>query len=77
MEVVRYGDKCILIQENTGKKVEAEVFEFKEKSKLTVVVNKNVKVPLVWNGQCYEGKMAGMDFISSGPDVRKSKIGRG
>lgn len=76
MEVIRYGDKCMLIQENTGKEVEAEVFEFKEQSKLTVVVNKNVKVPLVWNGKCYEGKMAGLDFISQGPVVKKSKIGR-
>jgi hypothetical protein len=77
MEVTRYSDKCIVKQEKTSKTVEAEVFEFNEGRSLTVVLNKSVKLPMIWNGKMYEGKMAGIDFLSSGPTVSKTKTGRG
>lgn len=64
-------------QANTSKMVEAEVYEFKEKDKLTVVLNKSVKLPMIWNGKMYEGKMAGLDFVTAGPTVSKTTTGRG
>jgi len=76
MEVVRYGDTCTVKQANSGKAVEAEVFDFKEQKNLTVVLNKSVKLPMVWNGKLYEGKMAGIDFTSTGPKVTKTTTGR-
>lgn len=76
MEVVRYGDKCLVKQANSSKTVEAEVFEFKEQDRLTVVLNKSVKLPMVWNGKMYEGKMAGMDFVTPGPKITKTTTGR-
>jgi flagellar biosynthesis/type III secretory pathway ATPase len=76
MEIVRYGDKCTIKQPDSGKEVEAEVFEFKEKQKLIVVLNKSVKVSMVWNGRLYEGKMAGIDMISTGPTIKRSTTGR-
>lgn len=77
MEVIRYGDKCTIKQANSSKVVEAEVYEFREQKNLTVVLNKSVKLPMVWNGKLYEGKMAGIDFVSSGPTISKNKTGRG
>ena len=56
METIRVGDKCIIKQDKTNKSVEAEVFDFKEKQNLTVVLNKSVKLNMVWNGKIYEGK---------------------
>ena len=76
-EVIRYGDKCTVKQANNSKTVEAEVFSFKEGSSLTVVLNKSVKLPMVWNGKLYEGKMAGIDFTSTGPTISKTKTSRG
>jgi hypothetical protein len=76
MEISRVGDKCIIKQEKGNKSVEAEVFDFREKQNLTVVLNKSVKLNMIWNGRMYEGKMAGIDFISDGPSVVKSKTGR-
>jgi hypothetical protein len=76
METVRIDEKCIVKQANSSKTVEAEVFEFKEQDRLTVVLNKSVKLPMVWNGKMYEGKMAGMDFTTDGPKIIKTKIGR-
>lgn len=76
MKIVRHGNTCILKQASSSKQVEAEVFEFKDHDKLTVVVNKNIKVFLKWNGKLYEGKMAGLDFVSSGPDTTTSTTGR-
>jgi len=76
MEETRYSDTCTVKQANSGKIVEAVVYEFKEKSKLLVVLNQSVKLNMIWNGKIYEGKMAGMDFISEGPKVTKYSTGR-
>jgi len=75
MEVVRYGDKCIVKQEKSSKTVEAEVLMFNEKRNLTVVLNKSVKLNMSWNGRMYEGRMAGIDFITEGPSVTKTTTG--
>jgi hypothetical protein len=77
MEIIRYGDKCVVKQANNNKSIEAEVFEFREQKNLTVVLNKSVKLPMTWNGKLYEGRMAGIDFVSAGPTVNKSKTSRG
>lgn len=76
MEIIRYGKTCSVRQANTNKVVEAEVFDFKEHDRLTVVLNKTVKVFLHWNGRMYEGTMAGLDFITEGPEVKRSTSGR-
>jgi hypothetical protein len=76
MEIVRYGETCTVKQVNTTKSVEAEVHEFREQKNLTVVLNKSVKLPMTWNGKMYEGRMAGIDFVSDGPSIKKSTTGR-
>lgn len=76
MEVVRYGNKCTVKQVNSSKSVEAEVHEFTEQKNLTVVLNKSVKLPMIWNGKMYEGQMAGIDFASPGPTIQRNKTGR-
>ena len=76
MEIVRYSETCTVKQANTSKTVEAVVYEFKEQQNLTVVLNKSVKLPMIWNGKLYEGKMAGIDFTSLGPVINKTKTGR-
>ena len=77
MEVVRYGETCTVKQAYSSKTVEASVHEFKERQNLTVVLNKSVKLPMVWNGKLYEGKMAGIDFTSAGPTINRTTTGRG
>lgn len=76
MEVIRYSDKCVVKQDKSSKEVEAEVFEFRAQQNLTVVLNKSVKLPMVWNGKLYEGRMAGIDFTSVGPKVTRTSTGR-
>ena len=72
MEIIRYGETCTVKQANSSKTVEAVVFEFKERKSLTVVLNKSVKLTMAWNGKLYEGKMAGIDFTSTGPSINKT-----
>jgi hypothetical protein len=76
MEIVRVDTKCQVKQANSSKLVEAEVHEFKEKNRLVVVLNKSVKLNMIWNGKVYEAKMAGIDFVSDGPKVTKNTTGR-
>jgi hypothetical protein len=71
--ITRHSDNCIVVQEKTGKEVTAEVMAFHEGRNLTVVMNKSVKLLMNWNGRVYEGRMAGLDFVSDGPSISKTK----
>jgi hypothetical protein len=73
---VRYENTCEVRQENTGKVVQAEIQAFNEGRNLTVVLNKSVKLLMNWNGRVYEGRMAGLDFVSNGPKGQKYTEGR-
>ena len=78
MSVVRISNTCVVQQVgNSSKNATAEVHEFKEHDRLIVVLNKSVKLPMKWNGKLYEGRMAGIDFVTSGPSVNKTKDSRG
>jgi hypothetical protein len=72
----RFENTCEVVQEGTGRKVQAEIMAFNEGRNLTVVMNKSVKLLMNWNGRCYEGRMAGLDFISNGPKGQKYTEGR-
>lgn len=73
-----HSETCKLIQESTGKTVDAVVQSFQENQSISVIVNKSVKLSLKWNGKIYEGRMAGIDFTTIGPTVHKSqKVFRG
>ena len=73
--VTRHNNTCVVVQEKTGRKAEAEVMAFNEGRNLSVVMNKSVKMLMNWNGRVYEGRMAGLDFISNGPDLTRTKTG--
>jgi hypothetical protein len=72
-DILRHSETCKVRQANTSKLVDAAVHEFKDKDRLTVVLNKSIKLPMKWNGKVYEGKMAGLDFVSDGPTVNKTQ----
>lgn len=73
---MRYDSHCDVKQEGSGKVVKAEVMSFTEGRSLSVVLNKSVKLVMTWNGRVYEGRMAGMDFISNGPKGQAYTEGR-
>lgn len=72
-EILRYSDTCSVKQTASGKVVEGVVHEFKDKDRLVVVLNQSVKLSMKWNGRVYEGKMAGLDFITNGPIIKKTQ----
>jgi len=71
--VTRYSSTCQVENAANGKSVTAEVMAFNEARNLTVVMNKSVKLLMNWNGRVYEGRMAGIDFISDGPKLTKTQ----
>lgn len=73
--VTRHSDTCKVIQESTKKSVDAVVQSFSENERLDVILNKSVKMSMKWNGRIYEGRMAGMDFTSTGPTISKTQTG--
>lgn len=73
--VTRHSDTCKVLQESTKKSVDAVVQSFLENDRLDVILNKSVKLSMKWNGKVYEGRMAGMDFTSTGPTISKTQTG--
>ncbi len=71
--IPRHSDNCIVKQAATGREVDGVVMAFNEGRNLTVVMNKSVKLMMNWNGRVYEGRAAGMDFVSDGPTISKTK----
>lgn len=74
-EITRHSSTCLIKMAKSAKMTEAVVQDFEDKKLLTVIVNKAVKISLKWNGRCYEGRSAGMDFESEGPSVTKTQTG--
>lgn len=73
MEILRHSDTCKL--KMGSKSVDVVVDQFIFEKQLDVVVNKEVKLKLKWNGRQYEGRTAGMDIYSEGPTVNKVSTG--
>ena len=71
--VTRHSDSCLVEQVASKRQVEAVVQNFSENELLHVIINKSVKISMKWNGKCYEGRAAGMDFTSAGPTVTKTQ----
>jgi len=74
-EITRHSSTCMVKMAKSSKMTEAVVSEFEDKKKLTIIINKAVKIVMKWNGQCYEGRSANMDFESTGPAVTKTQTG--
>ena len=74
--ILRHSETCKINVAKSTKMTEAVVHDFVEKESLVVIVNKTVKIGMLWNGRCYEGRSAGMDFESDGPTITRTQIGR-
>ena len=73
--ITRHSDTCTIKQVASGKEVTGEIMAFNDGRNLTVVINKSVKILMNWNGRMYEGRAAGMDFVSTGPTITKTQTG--
>jgi len=74
-DIIRHSETCQVKNLRNSKLVESVVADFTYQKKLNVVINKEIKLNMVWNGRCYEGRAAGIDFESNGPKVQKSTTG--
>jgi hypothetical protein len=68
-------NKAMLTNTRTEVVVEAEADNFREGEKFDAFLANN-KISMRWNGKVYVGNAHGMEFTSSGPDVRHLKEGR-
>ena len=71
--IIRHSDTCQIKMAKSAKMTEAVVQDFEDKVLLNVIVNKAVKINMKWNGKCYEGRNAGIDFESTGPTVSRTQ----
>ena len=67
--MIIYSETCKVTAVATNKTMDADILKFQEGQSLSVALNKSVKLLMSWNGQCFEGKAAGMDFESNGPEI--------
>jgi hypothetical protein len=69
-------DTCEIICEDNGRKMVADILNFKEHQYLVISLEKSLKLEMKWNGNIYEGRMGRMSFTSEGPIIRSVKQGR-
>ncbi len=67
--MIIYSETCKVTSVATNKTMDADILKFQEGQSLSVALNKSVKLLMSWNGRCFEGKAAGMDFESAGPEI--------
>ena len=67
--MIIYSETCKVSSVATNKTMDADILKFQEGQSLNVALNKSVKLLMTWNGRCFEGKAAGMDFESNGPEI--------
>lgn len=75
-ETNTFGDSCTVKCTTNGKSIEAVVFSFTENKNLVVVLQKTLKLSLLWNGFIYTGSHGGLDFETTGPAKTVSYRGR-
>jgi len=73
-----FSDTCTIKNTSNGAEVEVELLDFRPKERLTVSVNRTVKVTLVYQARTniYVGNMAGLEFTSTGPKETQTYKGR-
>lgn len=69
-----YSDKCEVTTVGSNKTVVAEILYHDPGRRLDVAINRSVKLSLRFTGQVYEGRSAGLDFESAGPEKLPAKI---
>jgi hypothetical protein len=73
-EMIRHSDTCIVKHaKKSSMAIEAVVDQFILEEQLDVILNKSVKIKMKWNGRCYEGRGGGIDLVSDGPTVTRTK----
>jgi len=72
-----WEDSCEVTDTNSGKKIVAEILDFRENNVLTCSVNRQVKIVMRYNNssKSYSGKVGAMEFTSKGPNavIRNSR----
>tara|TARA_B110000503_G_C7015578_1_gene357577 strand:+ start:501 stop:737 length:237 start_codon:yes stop_codon:yes gene_type:complete len=78
MTTSSFADICEVKNTNNGTTITAEIMDFKPTQRLTVSVNRSVKVTMIYNSHTnvYVGNMAGLEFTSAGPKETQSYKGR-
>ena len=70
-----YGKTAILTNTRNEQEVECEVDNVRVNESLDAFVANN-KIHMRWNGKVFVGNARGMEFTSSGPEVRQIREGR-
>ena len=67
--MIIYSEKCKVTAVASNKTMDADVLTFRIGEYLSVSMNRSVKLNMTWNGKYFEGRIAGMDFESAGPET--------
>lgn len=69
-------DTCEVMCEENGRRMVGELLDFKDRTHLSVSIDRTVKLDMKWTGHVYEGKKGGLSFSTEGPLVRAVRQGR-
>jgi len=67
--MIIYSETCKVTAVASNKTTDAHVLTLRIGEYMSVSLNRSVKLNMTWNGRCFEGRVAGMDFESAGPEI--------
>ena len=67
--MIVYSETCKVTAVANNKTMDADILTFRANEYMSVSMNRSVKLNMTWNGRCFEGRTAGMDFESAGPEI--------
>lgn len=67
--IIIYSEKCKVTAVASNRTMDADILTFRIGEFMSVSMNRSVKLNMTWNGRCFEGRIAGMDFESAGPEI--------
>lgn len=70
------AETCSVTCEDNDRVLVADILDFREGQRLSVSLEKSLKLELRWNGQIYEGRIGGRSFVSKGPKITEVQQGR-
>ena len=74
--ITRHSDTCKVTCLSNKRTIDAVVTNVIDKKTLDVILNKSIKLNMIWNGRKYEGRSGGLDFESDGPTITTAYTGK-
>ena len=67
-----FSDNCVINCTDNGRNITAVVDRFEQGRSISVIINKEIRMTMIYNGHEYVANKQGLEFTTKGPSVVRS-----